>query len=47
MNRGGSRGNMDDVTMGIDDNDDGNGGDVSTSIMGNLSTSTCHDGDRR
>ena len=26
MNRGGSTGDIDDVTMGIDDNDDGDGG---------------------
>ena len=46
MNRGGSRGDIDDFTMGIDDDDDnGNGGDVSTSTMGNILMSTCHDGD--
>ena len=33
MNRGGSRGDIDDVTMGIDNDNNGNQGDVSMRTM--------------
>ena len=46
MNEGGYKGDIDDVTMGIDNDDVRNGEDISTSTMGNVSTITCHDGDR-